>query len=271
MKKIIIITSNALRHTYFKTLLSNAYNIDVIKTYVEGEDAGLSLHRDEQKYAGLEQQHYRERHNTENDFFSDVTDWLLDKSKSVYIKRGSINEISYTDEIIHLNPDLIITYGCSIIKPRLIEIFKKKIINVHLGLSPYYRGAGTNLHAMINKDFHLCGYTLMYIDRGIDTGQVIHQARAKIGYFDNPHIVGNRIIKNMTRDLISLIQKFHLIKEKEPLRNINQKVYKQKDATPEALNKLYQSFSYENLLQHSIDEERLCLEFPIIEQSFLKV
>ena len=35
-------------------------------------------------------------------------------------------------------------YGTTIIKGDLIRIFEKRIINLHLGLSPYYRGAGTN-------------------------------------------------------------------------------------------------------------------------------
>jgi hypothetical protein len=50
-----------------------------------------------------------------------------------------------------MSPDLIISYGCSIIKRPLIEYFDKKFINIHLGLSPYYKEGGTNFWPFVNN------------------------------------------------------------------------------------------------------------------------
>ena len=55
----------------------------------------------------------------------------------------------------------------------------------------------------------------MYLDEGIDTGEIIHQGRPKIFPYDNPHQIGNRLIKKMTKDFIKLVINFDLIKKKK--------------------------------------------------------
>ena len=62
---------------------------------------------------------------------------MNDKSSPVFIKKGEINDSLIVSRIIDLNPDLLVCYGSSLIKSELLEIFKGKFINVHLGLSPY--------------------------------------------------------------------------------------------------------------------------------------
>ena len=41
-------------------------------------------------------------------------------------------------------PDVVLVFGTGLLKAPLIGAFPGRIINIHLGLSPYYRGAGTN-------------------------------------------------------------------------------------------------------------------------------
>lgn len=84
---------------------------------------------------------FKKRAATELDFFSDIINYAADNSNPVFIEPKEINKQNLINEIIKFNPDLIITYGCSIINPPLIDYFPRKIINVHLGLSPYYFGS----------------------------------------------------------------------------------------------------------------------------------
>ena len=245
MKNIIIITSNEIRHNYFKVIFSQNENINILRTYVETSETFVLKEKliDEALINNEVAQHFDARHNTEYDFFSDVIEFCDDKSNSKYIEKGSINNSSIIDEIIELAPDLIITYGCSIIKPLLISNFDKKIINVHLGLSPYYFGSGTNFHCLVNNEFQFEGYTFMYMDEGIDTGDIIHQSRARILPFDNPHQIGNRLIKKMVRDFVSLVLNFDLIEKKDPILNVKGKTYKSKDANEKLTLKLYRNFA----------------------------
>jgi phosphoribosylglycinamide formyltransferase 1 len=267
---IVVITSNSIRHNYFKIMFSNNTKINVIKTYVESEELlNLDIIRDSD-LDNLNEIHFHTRHNIEHDFFSDIINNVPDKSNSKYIDKGDINSESIVNEIYNLKPDLIITYGCSIIRPKLINLFHNKILNVHLGLSPYYFGAGTNFHALVNNEIHFFGYTFMYIDEGIDTGEIIHQARPDVFPFDNPHQIGNRLIKKMVNDFIKLVVNFKSIKKIKLSNKYIGKTYKRKDATIELTEKLYNNFKNNSIFKYLKSKDELENKYKLVQQDFLK-
>ena len=163
------------------------------------------------------------------------------------------------------------TYGCCIIKPKLIELYKNKIINVHLGLSPYYRGSGTNFHPFVNNELSAVGCTFMYMDEGIDTGKIIHQIRADINPCDDIHQVGNRLIKKMTNKFISLIKNFEKVEDKQWKTQIDkpEKVYKSKDCTPQSIKTAYDNIKSGICLKYISNKKHLDIQFPIVRQDFL--
>jgi phosphoribosylglycinamide formyltransferase-1 len=268
---IVIITADSIRHNYFKIMLANNENINVLKTYVESnEQFILETKNYDDNLNSVTDIHYGSRLNSEFDFFSDAINICKDKTNSIFIKHSEINERSKINEIIDLNPELIVTYGCSIIQKQLIEYFKDRIINIHLGLSPYYFGAGTNFHALVNNDFQCVGYTFMYMDEGIDTGEIIHQARASIEPFDNPHQIGNRLIKNMTKDFIKLINNFDKLEEQVQPINTSGKKYKVIDATEELIEVLYNNFQNNNVIEYLNHKSKKIIDYPIITQNFME-
>ena len=71
-----------------------------------------------------------------------------------------------------LNSDLIISFGFRhIIQQNILKKIKKKIINIHLSYLPYNRGAHPNFWSFIEGT--PSGISIHYIDKGIDTGNVI--------------------------------------------------------------------------------------------------
>ncbi|MCA1480765.1 formyl transferase, partial [Bradyrhizobium sp. NBAIM08] len=184
---------------------------------------------------------------------------------------GSINNHAFYEEILALKPDLIITYGCSIIKYPLLSGFKEHIINVHLGLSPYYRGAATNFWPLVNKEPEYVGATFMYIDAGIDTGEIIHQIRPRITWGDTPSSIGNRLIKDMTETFARLVVYFDKLKKlPPPEKGGSSRLYHKKDYSLAAVEQLYRHFNsglIENYLHEK--EERLA-KAPILVNPVLK-
>ncbi|MBL0053726.1 MAG: hypothetical protein IPP29_20615 [Bacteroidetes bacterium] len=81
-----------------------------------------------------------------------------------------------TESIIKtLKPDLILVSGTRIIKNNIIGINPPLgIMNMHTGLSPFVNGGPncTNWCIALNK-FHLIGNTIMWLDAGIDSGNII--------------------------------------------------------------------------------------------------
>lgn len=83
-------------------------------------------------------------------------------------------------EVIDLNPDIIITcaYG-QIIPKELLDAPKYGCINVHASLLPKLRG-GAPIHRCIIEGHSKTGITIMYMDVGMDTGDIISQSEIPI-------------------------------------------------------------------------------------------
>ena len=241
--KIIILTGSEIRHEYFRRKIAADSRIEVIKSYCEGKEKSLENRtRNNNESSNLQFQHVQARTNSERDFFSDYLINSEDKSNPKFIIKGSINSQLIVDEIIETNPDLLICYSASLIKSKLLSIFKGKFLNVHLGLSPYYRGSGTNIWPLINYEPDMVGATFMHIDEGIDTGEIIHQIRADIFIGDSPHSIGNRLIRKMTSTYADIIANFKFL-EKQIQPSDKGKLYLMKDFDNDACRKLYDNFS----------------------------
>ena len=73
-----------------------------------------------------------------------------------------------------INPDLIFVSGTRLIKDKLLSLKPGAIMNLHTGLSPYIKGGPNCTNWCIaTKQFHLIGNTVMFIDAGIDSGNII--------------------------------------------------------------------------------------------------
>lgn len=74
-----------------------------------------------------------------------------------------------------IEPDLIIVSGTRLVKEQMLSINPKiGILNLHTGLSPYIKGGPNCTNWCIaTKQFNLIGNTIMWIDLGIDTGNIL--------------------------------------------------------------------------------------------------
>lgn len=76
------------------------------------------------------------------------------------------------------NYDFLISFGYRrIIKKDIIDKFINKIINLHISLLPYNRGADPNLWSYLENTPK--GVTIHYIDEGLDTGDIILQKQVQ--------------------------------------------------------------------------------------------
>ncbi len=91
------------------------------------------------------------------------------------------NNLEFIEEIKKIKPDVIcvVAYG-KILPKELLEIPKLGCINVHGSLLPKYRGAAPIQWAVLNGDEET-GITTMYMDVGMDTGDMILKEKVTIG------------------------------------------------------------------------------------------
>jgi methionyl-tRNA formyltransferase len=91
------------------------------------------------------------------------------------LKLAAINSAEALEFTNKIEPDLVIVSGTGLIKePLLSTPTKIGIINLHTGLSPYVKGGPNCTNWCIaNGQWSLVGNTIMWINAGIDTGNII--------------------------------------------------------------------------------------------------
>ena len=96
-------------------------------------------------------------------------------------------------EILDKEPDIIITCAYGQIIPKELLIYPKyKCINIHASLLPKYRGGAPIHHSIINGDEYT-GITIMYMDKKMDSGDILYQEKIKIEQDDNVGTMFNKL------------------------------------------------------------------------------
>lgn len=112
-------------------------------------------------------------------------------------------------EIEKYQPDLIVTcaYG-QIVPESILNIPRLGCINVHASLLPKYRGGAPIHHAIINGE-EKTGITIMYMDKGMDTGNIIACKEIPINkddtvesMHDKLSILGSNLLKETLPSII---------------------------------------------------------------------
>ena len=126
---------------------------------------------------------------------SPVKEYAVSKNIPIYQPLKVKNNIEFIDEIKALNPDIIcvVAYG-RILPKEILEIPKYGCINVHGSLLPKYRGAAPIQWAVINGE-EKTGITTMYMDVGMDTGDMILKEEVEIGKDETTGELWNRLSK----------------------------------------------------------------------------
>lgn len=88
------------------------------------------------------------------------------------IKTESINSDDVYERVREINPDLIVIWGGSILKPRLLEL-APIVLNIHFGFAPYYRGVNGIERAILDDDFEHVGVTIHKAIPEVDAGEIV--------------------------------------------------------------------------------------------------
>ena len=248
--KIVVLTSNSLRHKFLANTLSSYCDDALIISECKPQTSSFD---DSKNYTKIEN-HFLLRDKTEKSFFPN-DNYFIPKTLPILYKE--VNS-SYVYEVIkNFKPDILIIFGSSIIKEPLISLLPTgHIINLHLGISPYYRGSGTNFWPFVNNELEYLGSTILHLDAGIDTGDIICHVRPKIELNDNVHTLGCKIIKSSVESLIKIIK---LLDEGKKLNRVKQwdvkdRYYKTKDFDEIALSK-YKNNLKNDMIKNYLDSE----------------
>ncbi len=112
---------------------------------------------------------------------SPVKQYALENNISVIQPQTIKGNVEFIQKLKDLNPDVIcvVAYG-KLLPQEILEIPRYGCINVHASLLPKYRGAAPIQWAILNGD-KVTGVTTMFMDKGMDTGDIILKQEVEIG------------------------------------------------------------------------------------------
>lgn len=112
----------------------------------------------------------------------------LEKGIPVYTPQ-TLRDEAFSELLSCLSPELIVVVAYGKILPKFVIDFPKYgCVNLHVSLLPKYRGAAPMQRAIIEGESET-GVTVMYMDEGLDTGDIIAVEKFPIGPFDDFEVV----------------------------------------------------------------------------------
>ena len=174
--RITLFTSNGNRHNYLINLLSKISD----ELYVVQECKTI--------FPGIIPGHYPTS-KIMSEYFEKVNDAQLKLFRNSYVNNseknikilpmliGDLNKCSLTFLSDFLKSDIYLVFGSSYIKGELVDyLVKQKAINIHMGVSPYYRGTDCNFWALYDNNPQLVGATIHTLSKGLDSGPILYHA-----------------------------------------------------------------------------------------------
>lgn len=267
--RIALFTSTHLRHKYIATQLHEQLNLAVIIT----EEKSKKI-EDSSEYNSEDQElldtHFQDRAMAEEAFFGKYTDFPKEVPH-IAVAFGKVNSQQTLEYLSDHKVDYILLFGTSIIKAIILEKYPNKVINLHLGLSPYYKGSGTNFFPIVNNEFACIGATIHLATQKVDAGGILHQLRLDELYEeDTIHTLGSRLIQKAGFVYPIIVRGFleGTIQPVQQKENAASKEYRIKDFTPDMIRKAHKVLANRGIMlyleqSHSYKENK-----PIITASY---
>jgi len=261
--RILLIIGNQRRHLYFASLLQRVYNLDGIILVDRGIDRPIISENIEKIDRENFEKHFENRKTAEEEHLRDIEELQCDILHVDFDKLNTMKSVLFIEKI---NPHFVFVFGSGLIKEPIISVLPKETINLHLGLSPRYRGSATLFWPFYFLEPNYAGSTFHYLEEQPDSGAIIHQVTPQLEYGDKIHDVACKVIVESSNALVKLL--------KTNLKNNGWKNYPQKhsgknfldsDFHPAHLRLIYNTFN-DDIVDHYLNNELRNRQPRIINQ-----
>jgi len=200
--KIALFTSNQPRHLALAERLGRiadkVYVVHECKTVFPGQVADFF------KKSSVMQEYFSHVVAAEVEVFGNVR-FLPPNIYQLAVKSGDINMLDLSILEPALTADIIVVFGAGYIRDELVErLIERRTLNIHLGVSPYYRGSSCNFWALLDRRPDLVGATVHYLDRGLDSGDILFHALPRAEKI-SPFVFGMKAVLAAHKSLVKRI------------------------------------------------------------------
>lgn len=261
--KLGVLTSIETRHRYFANRLCAAFDVVAVGyEQVDYSPACVDTGDLSARDAAIVENHFAERGRQEEKFFGSQSAPVA--CRMVHeIEPGTLNTEETLQFLLSAGVDALAVFGTNLVKALLLDRWAGRMLNLHLGLSPYYRGTGTNFYPLLNEEPEYVGATIHLLDAGIDSGPIVGHARPVIEATDQPHTIGCKAIAAGVERMIRALR----VLEAGSLTSIPQwtppsaRLYLRKDYHPRQVVALYEKMQ-DGLIRRYV--KRAAVDRPMI-------
>jgi methionyl-tRNA formyltransferase len=261
--RFVLLTSNDLRHKFVASKLASS--VDLVGVVSEAKAATVAepelLPPEDREVI---RKHFAERNDVELRLLGNVEDFS--DTQVLKVENKAVNTHAVFDWVRQRSPDVIVLYGTSIIKPPLLDFFDGRVINIHLGLSPYYRGSGTNFWPLVNRQPECVGATIHLAVAKVDAGAILAQIRPDADPLDRAHELGTKTIIEAI-DALPKVVGLYLDKKITPgTQDLTLgQVFRNKDFTAESVRTMWQNLETGMMAEYLAEIEDRRRRYPIVE------
>lgn len=200
--KITVCTGNQPRHlSLIRDLASIA---DEVHAIIEVTTLFPGKREDFFKKSDVMQEYFSHVMDSEKSIFGTAS-FLPKNVRPIIMKMGDLNDIPMATLASALQSDEYVVFGASFIRGELIDfLVQHRAYNIHMGVSPYYRGSSCNFWAAYHGNIDLVGATIHVLSKGLDSGNMFFHAlpQATEGAFD----LGMRAVQSAHKGLITYLE-----------------------------------------------------------------
>lgn len=244
--KAAVLTSNAQRHAYYAQVVGQHFDLRaVIK-----EPKGDAYYKKEQEESSLVAQHFQNLKKAEQTFFGQAK-WPEVETRDV--PKDEINDPKHVEWIKSRGVEVVFLFGTSILRDVWLDAFPDRIINIHLGLSPFYRGSATLFWPLANSHLECVGATIHLAEKRVDAGRILARVKPKLEVGDDYYAINYKTIRDTIEAMPNVAQRYLRGEAAPTVQNLEGGLlYKKKDFNEIELRKAL-DFVGAGLTQDQID------------------
>ena len=153
--------------------------------------------------------HFSSRKIVEDEKYGNIKPQkIFERQEVVYVNPNELNTNKIAEKVKSFNADFCFIFGSDLILEPIISILPKNKINLHLGLSPWYKGSATLFWPFYFLQPQFAGVTFHQITKNPDAGEIIHQCVPELKYGDSIHTVAAKCVIKAKNDIPILINHF---------------------------------------------------------------
>ena len=182
--KALILTSSSPRHKFFMSEINKHFSNSL--GIVENKNNYYTTQRNSSLKI---KNHFEQLTYNENKYFNNEI------NENNYKVVSSVNDSNLIKWSKEQNFDVICLFGTVILNNNWLETYPDKIINLHLGLSPFYRGSATLFWPFVFDEFHFIGSTIHLAVQKVDAGPILKRILPIFKEGDDYYSICFRMIK----------------------------------------------------------------------------